>query len=84
MSHADIINLVLTVATVAMAPFTVYMAYETKSLAKEGRESSRLMEKHHQEGLVLILTLKTFPIDSQDKGLYGIRVNSNGGTDHAY
>ena len=55
MTTADTINLVVAIATFFMAVFTAWMACETRRLAKEGRDSTKMLERHHQEGLAPIV-----------------------------
>lgn len=55
MDTKDWIDLVMSLATVFLAIFTALMAFQTKKLAEEGKESRKLMELHHQEGLAPII-----------------------------
>ncbi|MHB1563876.1 MAG: hypothetical protein ACYCXP_07265 [Leptospirillum sp.] len=52
---------VMAFFTAAVAVFTAWMAFETRKLAKEGRDSSDLMELHHQERLAPILNFLPDP-----------------------
>ena len=55
MTTTDSINFIVEIATILMAFFTAWMAYETRRLAKDGRDSANMLEKHHQEGLAPIV-----------------------------
>ena len=59
----------IAIATVVLAAFTAWMAFETKKLAEEGRDSSVLMELHHQERLAPILQFYPDPIGGFPGGI---------------
>ena len=49
MTTADLINAVLAFITALMAGGTVYLAWYTHNLAKDGVAGIRQAERHHQE-----------------------------------
>jgi hypothetical protein len=51
MTTADWINVVLTVATVAMAGGTLYLAKVTQNLVKDTTKATQQADRHHQENL---------------------------------
>lgn len=66
----NIVDLVLAFSTVGLAGFTAWMAFETRRLAKEGHDSSILMELHHQERLAPILYFYPCTTDSCLGGIH--------------
>lgn len=60
---------ILSSATVVLALFTAWMAFETRRLAKEGRESADQADRHHQESLAPILHFDPHPINNYSGGI---------------
>jgi hypothetical protein len=65
MTIGDWINLILAVATVLMAAGTLYLAIETRRLARDTAEGIKQADRHHQEDLRPFCVIDFFDASQQ-------------------